>query len=121
VERNYAWNLAKVFGASITLLYVLELFGYEFRLMNEMVEVVDRKFKKRLAGRRRGLDISGDMTKAINAAQGIAQYAETRRFDLIVMATCVGRLGRFFLGSTTEKVISSTDLPVFAIPPKFCS
>jgi nucleotide-binding universal stress UspA family protein len=121
VEREYAWNLAKGLGASLTLLYVLELFGHEFRLVEEMFRAVDEKFKKRLAKRRRGVEVSGDMTKAISAAQGIAEYAQKRRFDLIVMATCVGRLGRFFLGSTTEKVISSTDLPVFAIPPKYCS
>jgi nucleotide-binding universal stress UspA family protein len=121
VEREYAWNLAKGLGASLTLLYVLELFGHEFRLVDEMFRAVDEKFKKRLARRRRGVEVSGDMTKAISAAHGIAEYAKKHRFDLIVMATCVGRLGRFFLGSTTEKVISSTDLPVFAIPPKFCS
>jgi nucleotide-binding universal stress UspA family protein len=61
------------------------------------------------------------VTRAISAAYGIVDYAREHRFDLIVMATCVGGLGRFFLGSTTEKVISSTDLPVFAIPPKYCS
>jgi len=121
VERDYAWNLAKGLGASLTLLYVLELFGHEFRLVDEMFKAVDEKFKQRLARKRRGVKVSGDMIKAISAAQGIAEYAQKRRFDLIVMATCVGRLGRFFLGSTTEKVISSTDLPVFAIPPKFCS
>lgn len=121
IERDYAWNLAKRLGASLTLLYVLELFGHEFRLVDEMFKTVDEKFKQRLARKRRGVKVSGDMTKAISAAQGIAEYAQKRRFDLIVMATCVGRLGRFFLGSTTEKVISSTDLPVFAIPPKFCS
>ena len=121
VERDYAWNLAKGLGASLTLLYVLELFGHEFRLVEEMLKVVDEKFKQSLGKKRRGVEVSGDVTKAISAAQGIADYAEKHRFDLIVMATCVGRLGRFFLGSTTEKVISATDLPVFAIPPKFCS
>lgn len=120
-ERDYAWNLARGLGASLTLLYVLELFGHEFRLVEEMFRAVEEKFKKRLAKRRRGVEVSGDVTRAISAAYGIVDYAREHRFDLIVMATCVGGLGRFFLGSTTEKVISSTDLPVFAIPPKYCS
>ncbi len=34
---------------------------------------------------------------------------------------CIGALGRLLLGSTTEKVISYSDLPVFAIPPKLCA
>jgi nucleotide-binding universal stress UspA family protein len=64
--------------------------------------------------------LSKDVTRAVTAAAGIDEYSRERRFDLIVMATCARGLGRFFLGSTTEKVISHTDLPVFALPPHFC-
>ncbi len=119
-EREIAWKLARGFGASLTLLYVLELFGHEFRLVSEMVKVVEEKFEKTLGQKRGGVEVSAEIIKAINAAQGIREYAQENHFDLIVMATCVGRLGRLFLGSTTEKVIAATRLPVFAIPPKYC-
>lgn len=120
VERDYAWKLAKGFSASLTLLYVLELYGHDFRMIEKMFPAVLEKFKKRAKKEGKGVAVSEEVTRAINAAMGIEDYARTHRYDLIVMATCVSRLGRLFLGSTTEKVISSTDLPVFAIPPKFC-
>jgi nucleotide-binding universal stress UspA family protein len=65
--------------------YVLELFGHEFRLTDEMFATVLMKL-------------------------------QTRKFDLIVMSTTVRKLARFFLGSTTEKVIAHSRVPVFAIP-----
>ncbi len=118
VERNFAWKLAQRFHASLTLLYVLELYGYESRMVDEMFETVLAKFKKKKE--RKGVEVTKEVTKAIHAAAGIVEYARWRSQDLIVMATCTSPLGRLFLGSTTEKVISATDRPVFVIPPKFC-
>ncbi len=57
--------------------------------------------------------------KSINAHYAIVDYANESS-DLIVMATH-GRSGlsHLFLGSTTEKVITSSDIPVLTIrPPK---
>ena len=117
-ERNFAWKLAQGFHASLTLLYILELFGQEFRMVDKMFEAVMDKFSRRKE--RRGVEVTKEVAKAVHAAQGIVEYARRRSQDLIVMATCTRPLGRLFLGSTTEKVISSTDLPVFVIPPRFC-
>jgi nucleotide-binding universal stress UspA family protein len=119
-ERDFAWKLAKGFNASLTLLYVFELYGYDSRIVDKMFEAALDKFKRREKKEGKGVAYSEEVTRAINAAMGIDNYSRKLRFDLIVMATCASRLGRFFLGSTTEKVISSTDLPVFVIPPKFC-
>ncbi|MEW5901115.1 MAG: universal stress protein [Acidobacteriota bacterium] len=119
-ERDYGWKLAKGFGASLTLLYVLELYGHDFRLVNHMFKSALEKFKAKGKEGGRRVGVRREVTKAINAAQGIEDYARTEGFDLIVMATCVGALGRLFLGSTTEKVVAHTDVPVFAIPPKYC-
>ena len=63
-----------------------------------------------------------DVHRALNAATGIVDYADTHKIDMIVISTCVqSKLERFFLGSTTEKVISYSHLPVFAIPPAYCA
>jgi len=121
VERDFAWMLAKGFGASLTFLYVLELYGHEFRMVDQMFQSVLEKFKRRAEKVGEGIAVEKDVTRAINAALGIDEYSRTNRFDLIVMATCAHGLGRFFLGSTTEKVLSHTDLPVFCLPPKYCS
>ena len=120
VERDYAWKLARGFGASLTFLYVLELYGHEFRMVDQMFQTVLEKFQRRAEKAGKGITVAKEVTRAINAPQGIDEYSRTHRFDLIVMATCARGLGRFFLGSTTEKVISSTDLPVLALPPKYC-
>ena len=42
------------------------------------------------------------------------------RFNKRQLADHCEKLERFFLGSTTEKVISYSSIPIFAIPPAFC-
>jgi nucleotide-binding universal stress UspA family protein len=116
IERDHAWKLAKAFGASLKFLYVLELFGHEFRLTDEMFAAVLKKLQARKKREHEDVEITEDVTKAIHSYEGIIDYAETHKFDLIVMSTTVRRLARFFLGSTTEKVIAHSRVPVFAIP-----
>lgn len=125
VEREYAWKLAIGLKASeLALLHVLELHDYEFspKVLDEMFNTVLKRLKQRKKRERKGLKVSEDITRAINASIGIVDYAETHHFDLIVISTCTqSKLERFFLGSTTEKVISYSHIPIFAIPPSFCA
>ena len=124
VERDFAWKLAKGFDSELTLLHVLELHDYEFtpRALDEMFDAVEKKLKQREKKEKEDIPVSEDVYRAINAAVGIVDYADTHKFDMIVISTCVqSKIERFFLGSTTEKVISYTHLPVFAIPPSSCA
>jgi nucleotide-binding universal stress UspA family protein len=116
VERGQAWKLAKSFKASLRFLYVLELFGHEFRLTDEMFASVLKKLQARKKREHEDVEITEDVTKAVHSYEGIIDYAETHKFDLIVMSTTVHKLARFFLGSTTEKVVAHSRVPVFAIP-----
>ncbi len=116
VERDYAWKLAKSFGASLTFLYVLELFGHDFRLTNEMFAAAMKKLEARKKREHKAVEMTEEVTKAVHGYEGIIDYADTKGFDLIVMSTTVRKLTRFFLGSTTEKVIAHSRKPVFAIP-----
>lgn len=123
-ERDYAWRLAKGFDSDITLLHVFELHDYEFspQALGEMFETVMKKLKQRKKREREDIKVHEDVHRALNAATGIVDYADTHKIDMIVISTCVqSKLERFFLGSTTEKVISYSHLPVFAIPPAFCA
>lgn len=120
VERDYAWKLAHGFGASLTLLHVLELHGYDFspRELEETLKAILNKLKKREKREKEKIKVSEDISRAVNASVGIVDYAETNRYDLIVISTYVkSAFERFFLGSTAEKVISYSPVPVFAIPP----
>jgi len=116
IERDYAWKMAKAFKASLGFLYVLELFGHDFRLTDELFKAVLEKLKARRAKEHEDFIIAEDVYKAVHAADGIVDYAEIHNYDMIVMSTHVGKVARFFLGSTTEKVIARSPVPVFAIP-----
>jgi nucleotide-binding universal stress UspA family protein len=116
VERDHAWRLAKALGAGLTFLYVLELFGHDFRLTEQMFDTVLKKLEARRRREHKSVEMAEDVTKAVHAYEGIIDYAETKRFQLIVMSTSVRRLARIFLGSTTEKVIAHSHVPVYAIP-----
>jgi nucleotide-binding universal stress UspA family protein len=116
IERDQAWRLGKAMGAGLTFLYVLELFGHDFRLTDQMFDTVLKKLQARKKREHKAVEIGEDVVKAVHAWEGIIDYAGTKHFDLIVMSTTVKRLARFFLGSTTEKVIAHSRVPVFAIP-----
>jgi len=120
IERDFAWNLAKGLDADIALLHVLELHDYEFspRMLEEMFNAILKRLKQRKKREKENIKVSEDVYRAVNAAIGIVDYAETHKFDMIVISTYVhSKLERFFLGSTTEKVVSYSHIPVFAIPP----
>lgn len=123
VERDFAWKLAKGFDSDITLLHVLELHDYEFspRVLDQMFDSVLNRLKKRKKREKEDIRVTEDVYRAINASLGVVDYAETHKYDMIVISTCVhSKLERFFLGSTTEKVISYSHIPIFAIPPAQC-
>ncbi len=119
LEREYAWKLAKSFDASLTFLHVFEL---QDRLaqweLDELFKALLTRLRRREKKKKEDIQIREDITRAMEAWSGIVEYAESHRFDLIVMSSIARKLGRLFLGSTTEKVISLTDVPVFAIPPR---
>lgn len=124
-EQDYAWKLATGLNASqITLLHVLELHDYEFtpKVLDDMFRTVMKRFKKRKKKEKEGIKVTEEIYRAINASTGIVDFAETHHYDLIVISTCTqSKLERFFLGSTTEKVLSYAHIPVFAIPPSECA
>jgi nucleotide-binding universal stress UspA family protein len=118
VERDYAWKLAKGLDGSLCFLYIMELFGHDFRLTDELFDSVLKKLKARRKREHEDVEMTEDVYKAATAFEGIVDYAEHHKYDMIVMSTLVKPFARFFLGSTTEKVITLSVLPVFAIPPK---
>jgi len=123
IERDYAWKLAKAFDADLTLLHVLELHDHEFspRELEDMMAAVLKRLRQRKSREKEDIKVSEDVARAVDAATGIVDYVDTNRIDLIVISTCgPGKIERFFLGSTTEKVISYSSVPVFAIPAVYC-
>lgn len=119
IEQDYAWKLAKVFDSALTLLYVLELHDYEFppRVLDEMFDSVLKRLKKRKKREQEDIKVTEDVHRAINASVGIVDYAETHKYDMIVISTSThSKLERFFLGNITEKIFSYSHIPIFSIP-----
>lgn len=119
IERDFAWELASTFGADLTLLHVLALYNYRVgsESAEAMLEDLLAQLKKREVREKKNFKVSEEVIRDFNAAAGIVNYAQSKKFDLIAISTYTHtKLGRFFLGSNTERVISLSDVPVFAIP-----
>lgn len=120
-ERDYAWGLASTLKASLTLIYILELYDFKFSPV-EVKKMMDETLKKLQSRKKKKADfeVKEVVVRDLNAAAGIVTYAARHKLDLIIMSTCVSPLERFFLGSTTEKVVSYSTVPVLALPSVFC-
>lgn len=120
-ERDYAWMVASALNADLTLIYILELYDFKFspeEIKKMMDQALDRLKKRKK--RQQEFSVKEVVVRDLNAAAGIVTYAARHRMDLILMSTCVSPLERFFLGSTTEKVISYSTVPVLALPSVYC-
>jgi nucleotide-binding universal stress UspA family protein len=54
-----------------------------------------------------------------DASQEVVDYAKEHSIDLIVMSTRGhGAIRRFLVGSVTDRVIRSSEIPVLAVPPE---
>jgi len=119
IERDFAWALASMFGADLTLLHVLALYDYRVgaESAQAMLKDVEARLKRREARERKNFQVTEEVVRDFNAASGIVNYAQSKKFDLIAISTFAqSKLGRFFLGSNTERVITLSDVPIFAIP-----
>lgn len=119
IERDFAWNLASVFKADLTLVHALVL--HDYRVAPEYAESMLRdillRLKKRKAREKKGFQVHEDVVRAMSVAGGVVNYAEANKFDLIAISTTShSKLATFFLGSNTEKIISYAEIPIFAIP-----
>lgn len=120
-ERDYAWMMASALQADLTLIYVLELYDFKFspEEIKKMMDQALERLKKRKK-RQQEFQVKEVVVRDLNAAAGIVAYAAKNKMDLILMSTCVSPIERFFLGSTTEKVISYATVPVLALPSVYC-
>jgi nucleotide-binding universal stress UspA family protein len=81
IERDFAWRLAKGFKGSLGFLYVMELFGHDFRLTDELFKAVLEKLKARKATEHEDIVIAEDVYKAVRAADAEASPAFASRWN----------------------------------------
>jgi nucleotide-binding universal stress UspA family protein len=115
---HYCADLARVLGASVTMLHVLDLHGavtfdneadIHALLMGRMHKTVGKEHCE-------GLLITPEVVKGVPYRE-ILKFAEKTSADLIVInLQSKGLLERALLGSTAERVIRSSTTPVLSIP-----
>jgi nucleotide-binding universal stress UspA family protein len=122
---DLAVTMARAIGGRITLLHVDDLpawayVGAEAMINEDLLRSLAALSAKKLAEARADLLDKG-ITVEIAQAEGppylaIVRAAELGKFDLIVVGTH-GRTGlpHFLLGSTAEKVVRSSPIPVLTV------
>lgn len=124
----YAASLGERYGATIHLLHVITLHGYDgtkdtgkFPDIAPLLERADKVARERLdAGALHGgtaeAKVVKALTRAVSPSEAIVEYAERKSADLIVIATRGNTgLAHVLLGSVTERVIRYTPCPVLVV------
>ncbi|HSR53346.1 MAG TPA: universal stress protein [Acidobacteriota bacterium] len=122
----HAVELARKFGAHITVLHVRTLFtddpsNVEFQFLDEDMyeEFLDKNLEKAAKPISSDVEFETAVVRNVSPAAGILEYADEEAADLVVMGTH-GRsaLGHFFLGSVAEKVVRHAPCAVLTVGPE---
>jgi nucleotide-binding universal stress UspA family protein len=115
---HYCADLARVLGASVTMLHVLDLHGaVAFDNEADIHALIMGRMHKTVGKERcDGLEIATEVVKGVPHRE-ILKFADKITADLIVInLQSKGLLERALLGSTAERVIRSSTTPVLSIP-----
>ena len=123
---KYSLLLAEKYQAKLTLFHAIIMFmddpnnpDYRFpdltETYNQIEQVCNRCFQEVMDGDHK-VETDKVIVRGISPPDEILRYAEENDVSLIVMGTC-GRsaLGRFFFGSTAEKVVRHSHCPVLTV------
>lgn len=123
---SYALELARGWGASVTVYYVAdaaELANYKARSLDGLIErhqqSLSQFLKQNFADLLAAVEVASKVELGTPASNIVAE-AEKSGYDLIVMSTH-GRTGvaHMLMGSVTEQVLRNATCPVFSVrPPK---
>jgi nucleotide-binding universal stress UspA family protein len=116
-----AIDLAAETGAELHVLFVVEDMPYAPEMMDEQVEMRLREIGQEAVEdiRERADEAGVDVESVVEDGtphQTILNYADSEDIDLIVMGTH-GRSGldRYLLGSVTERIVRSSEVPVLTV------
>lgn len=114
-------DLAKKYGAEVHILYVADIrvestSDVWFNMIGEMEEMGENATEEIAEEMKEsGIDVVTEVVRGIPHKE-IKLYSEEKDTDLIVMGTH-GRTGldRILLGSVTEKVVRTSEVPVLTV------
>jgi nucleotide-binding universal stress UspA family protein len=96
--------------------------GIDTVLLMRDVEEAAKTYMSRMTEelKKTGLNVSGVVSTGWSADQ-ILSYAADNGVDLIIMSTHGrGGIGRWFMGSVTDKVVRHASVPVLTVAPPGC-
>jgi len=116
-----AIQFAKQTDASITGIFVIQLFPTEIGLIRTTVRKALNKHYKRFMPiaktmcTKKGVEFL-DVIENGEEGKTIVSFAHKNNFDLIVIGSRgMGTLGKLFLGSTSNYVVNSSKIPVMIV------
>ncbi len=121
---DHALELARSSDAVLHLLSVVDwgLSGWDYQGGEHVVRELHSKKQNYLdeireKAEEQGVDVVTEVLENRDVHDRILEYADEQEIDLVVMATH-GRSGldRFLLGSTTERVLRSSSIPMMIVP-----
>lgn len=117
-----AFDLARAFGATVHIVFVVDESASSFLLAGDTMAGVLSELRSEgeravdaLAESAGDVDVETAVVRGVSVPESIVEYATDNGIDLIVMGTH-GRHGmERLLGSTTERVLTATDVPVLVV------
>ncbi|MFC7045671.1 universal stress protein [Halobacteriaceae archaeon GCM10025711] len=118
---EHAFAVADQYGSTVHAVHVVDTslhtaYSVEQSVVESLVEAGREPVEQiEQAGSEAGIEVTGTVLEGIPDEQ-ILRYARDNDVDLIVMGTH-GRtgVGRYLLGSVTEKVVRASDIPVMTV------
>jgi len=118
---NYAIALAEQTYASITGLFVIQIYPTEMGLVRTVRGKASSKHYKNFMNKantmctKKGVKFI-EVSKCGEEGRTIVSFSQKNNFDLIVIGSRgMGKLGEFFFGSTSNYVVHSSKIPVLII------
>ena len=117
---DHAVSIARTHDATLHLLYVADTNRDSVTTLGgEVVDALEQEGERIIGNATERLDPAVDVVDAVDTGdpvETILDYAEVVDADLIVMGTHGRRgLDRYLLGSTTERVVRLSSIPVLTI------
>jgi nucleotide-binding universal stress UspA family protein len=117
-ELEYAIFLSRHLRAQLFVVHIAEFFNYKVPLfkMEMLISKINKKIEE-IAEKHR-FKIENIIHDTGEPAKKIIEIAKEKNVDIITMATHQRKgIGKFFLGSISEKVLLYSNIPVLILPP----